>query len=170
MSEADPFPERKLLLGAFAGLAAAIIGAIIWAVVTFTTKYQIGFMALGVGALVGFALRIGKGGKAFGIMGAFLALFGCILGNYFSLIAFAAAEQHVGFFSMMHDADSAKVMSALWDDFMSTSILFYAIAAYEGYKFSTVQPSNISSAPDQAPQQQTAGVAHIDQPDAQRPL
>jgi len=39
MSEADLFPEKKLLLGGFAGLAAAIIGAIIWAVVTVTTKY-----------------------------------------------------------------------------------------------------------------------------------
>ena len=168
MSEADPFPEKKLLLGAFAGLAAAIIGAIIWAVVTVATKYQIGFMAIGVGALVGFALRLGNGGKTFGILGAFLALFGCILGNYFSLIAFASTEQHVGFFSMMHDADPAKVMTVLWDDLMSTSILFYAIAAYEGYKFSIVQPSKISSAPDQAPQQQTAGVAQIDPADAQR--
>jgi hypothetical protein len=33
MSEADLFPEKKLLLGGFAGLAAAIVGAIIWAVV-----------------------------------------------------------------------------------------------------------------------------------------
>jgi hypothetical protein len=28
MFESDPFPEKKLLLGGFAGLAAAIIGAI----------------------------------------------------------------------------------------------------------------------------------------------
>ena len=65
MSEADLFPEKKLLLGGLAGLAAAIIGAIIWAVVTVTAKYQIGWMAVGVGVLVGFALRIGKGGKTF---------------------------------------------------------------------------------------------------------
>src|SRR5262245_53211570 len=105
MSEADYFPERRLFLGGFAGLAAAIIGAIIWAIVTVTTKYQIGFMALGVGALVGFALRIGNGGKLFGILGAFLALFGCILGNYFSLIGFASAEAHVSFFTMLNTAD-----------------------------------------------------------------
>jgi hypothetical protein len=92
MSETDLFPEKKLLLGGFAGLAAAIIGAIIWAVVTVTTKYQIGWMALGVGTLVGFALRIGNGGKTFGILGAFLALFSCILGNYFSLIALGVSR------------------------------------------------------------------------------
>lgn len=167
MTEADYFPEKKLLLGGFAGLAAAIVGAIIWAVVTVTTNYQIGFMALGVGALVGFALRIGNGGKLFGILGAFLALFGCILGNYLSLIAFAAAEQHVGFFTMLNDADPTKVISAMWEDFVSTSIVFYALAAYEGYKFSAIRPSNVSSALDNAPQQQTTRVAQVDRADAQ---
>jgi hypothetical protein len=47
MSEADLFPEKTLLLGGFAGLAAAIIGAIVWAIVTVTIKYQIRCMALG---------------------------------------------------------------------------------------------------------------------------
>lgn len=122
----------------------------------------------GVGALVGFALRIGNGGKTFGILGAFLALFGCILRNYFSLIAFASAEQHVSFFSMLNNADPAKVISALWDDFISVSVLLYAIAAYEGYKFSAIRPSKVSSGSESAPQQQTAGVVQTDQADGQR--
>jgi hypothetical protein len=147
MVEADSTPEKKLLLGGLAGLAAAIVGAIVWAVLTVTTNYQIGWMAIGVGALVGFALRIGNGGKTFGILGAFLALFGCILGNYFSLIAFASAKEHVGFFTMLNNADPAKVISAMWDDFVSVSILFYLIAVYEGYKFSAFRPSNVTSAP-----------------------
>ena len=167
MSEADLFPEKKLLLGGLAGLAAAIIGAIIWAVVTVTTKYQIGWMAVGVGVLVGFALRIGNGGKLFGFLGAFLALFGCILGNYFSLVALAAAELHVPFFTVLSNTDTAKVISAMWEDFISTSFLFYAIAAYEGYKFSAIRPSNVSSGSEIAPQQQTAGVVEADEANAQ---
>jgi hypothetical protein len=169
MSEADYFPERRLLLGGFAGLGAAIIGAVIWALVTVTTGYQIGWMALGVGALVGFALRLGNGGKLYGVLGALLALFGCILGNYFSLIALASAEQHVSFFAMLDHADPSKVVSVMWEDFMSTSILFYAIAAYEGYKFSAFQTSNPSSAQDGAAQQQTTGFAQIDRADTKQP-
>src|SRR5258707_4264924 len=168
MSEADLFPEKKLLLGGFAGLAAAIIGAIIWAVLTVTTKYQIGWMALGVGALVGFALRIGNGGKAFGVLGAFLAVFGCILGNYFSLIGLASAEQHVPFFTILNNTDTAKVISTNSQDFISASFLFYAIAAYEGYKFSAFRTSNVSSTPDRALQQNPADVSRADQVDAQR--
>ncbi len=98
MAEVASLQERRLFLGALAGLAAAFVGAVVWAIVTVTTKYQIGLVAIGIGALVGFAVRIGNGGKAFGILGAFLALFGCVLGNYFSLIAFASAQLHVGFF------------------------------------------------------------------------
>jgi hypothetical protein len=150
MADVDLFPEKKLLIGGLSGLAAGIIGATVWTVLTVTTKHQIGWMAVGLGALVGFALRIGNGGKLFGILGAFLALFGCVLGNYFSLIAFASAEEHVGFFTMLNNADSAKVISAMWDDFLSVSILFYAIAVYEGYKFSVFQPSSITSVPDKS--------------------
>jgi len=123
-------------------------------------------MALGVGALVGFVMRVGNGGKAYSILAAFLALSGCILGNYFSLIAFASADQHVGFFTMMHDADPAKVMSAIWEDLMSTSVLFYAIAAYEAYRFSAVRPS---PTPSQIPPAPTAGAVQTDRVDPQAP-
>jgi hypothetical protein len=148
VNEIESPPQKRFFWGGLAGLAAAIIGAIAWAIVTVSTKYQIGFMAIAIGALVGFALRIGNGGKAFGILGALLALFGCVLGNYFSLIAFASAEQHVGFFTMLNHADPTKVAGAMWDDFLSTSILFYAIAVYEGYRFSIVRPSKVSPAPE----------------------
>lgn len=140
MAENEPIQEKRLLLGGLAGVAAALIGAVIWAVVTVTTKYQIGIVAVGIGALVGFALRKGNGGKAFGILGAVLALFGCVLGNYFSLIALVSLQQQVSFFTMLNNADPAKVINVMWDDFLSASILFYAIAIYEGYRFSIVRP------------------------------
>src|SRR5687768_15131522 len=64
------------------GLAAAMVGAVIWAVITVSTKYQIGYMAIGVGLLVAFSVRYFGGGidKYFGIIGAFFALLGCALG------------------------------------------------------------------------------------------
>ena len=151
MTDGDSLPEKKLFLGALAGVGAAIVGAIAWAIVTVSTKYQIGFMAVAIGAFVGFALRIGNGGKAFGILGAFLALFGCVLGNYFSMIAFAASQENVGFFTMLNNADPTKVLDLMWDDFLSASVLFYAIAVYEGYRFSVVGPSKVSSAPEKPP-------------------
>ena len=59
-----------------AGGASSLVGAIIWAAVTVATEYQIGWMAVGVGALVGFTVRLaGKGiEKIYGYIDAGLAL------------------------------------------------------------------------------------------------
>jgi hypothetical protein len=68
---------------------------------------------------------------------------------------------------MLNNADPAKVMNAMWEDLMSASFLFYAIAAYEGYKFSAFRRSDIASAPDASSQQKPAEVVRADQVDAQ---
>jgi len=62
---------------------AAGIGAALWALITVATNYQIGFMALGVGFLVGHSVRaFGKGvDTGFGVLGAVLALAGCLAGK-----------------------------------------------------------------------------------------
>ena len=66
-----------------AGLIAAGLGAYLWAVITIATGYQIGFMAIGVGVLVGSAVRgFGKGIEpVFGVIGTTLALLGCAAGS-----------------------------------------------------------------------------------------
>jgi hypothetical protein len=115
-----------------------LVGAIAWAAITVASEHQIGWMALGVGALVGWAVSFGKGGKAFGLLGALLALMGCILGNFFSIVAFAVAQQKTGVSTALASLDYAKVATLMWDSFLSTDILFYAIAVYEGYRFSLV--------------------------------
>ena len=45
--------EQNLLMGTVGGLLAALLGAGIWAGVTVATEYQIGWMAVGIGFLVG---------------------------------------------------------------------------------------------------------------------
>jgi hypothetical protein len=136
--ETESARGRRWFLAGFGGLAAAFIGAIVWAIVTVTTKHQIGWMAVGVGLLVGLTVRLAKGGRPFAVLGACLALFGCVLGNFLSLVAFDATEQHIGVLTALGNVDYTTTASLLWDDFLSTSILFYAIAVYEGYRFSAV--------------------------------
>ena len=54
--------EQNLPVGAIAGALAAVGGAGIWALVTVMTEYQIGWMAIGIGFLVGISMRFsGKG-------------------------------------------------------------------------------------------------------------
>jgi len=70
-------------LAILAGIGAAVLGAALWAVVTVTTKTELGLMAVAVGFLVGRAIRaVGHGvEQKFGYLGAACAFVGCIAGN-----------------------------------------------------------------------------------------
>jgi hypothetical protein len=61
--------EQNLPLGILGAFGAAVIGAVLWATITVATEYQIGYMAIAVGFIVGFANRmLGKGvDQIFGI-------------------------------------------------------------------------------------------------------
>src|SRR6266403_1915994 len=87
-------PKQNLAIAIAAGAVAAVIGGIAWAVLTVTTEFQIGYMAVAIGFLVGFAVRLGDGfDKIFAYVGAILALFGCLLGNALSMIGFYAKAE-----------------------------------------------------------------------------
>ena len=131
---------KRLPLAILSGLGACLIGAIIWSIITVLTGYQIGYMSIGVGFLVGFAVKlIGRGNHiAFGIVGGVFALLGCILGNYFSLISFTATDLHLGFFETLTMFSPEIIVKSMIEAFAPMDILFYLIAIYQGFKFSLV--------------------------------
>jgi hypothetical protein len=122
------------------GLVAALGGALIWAVITVVTKFQIGFMAVGVGFLVAWAVRtLGKGHtNVFGVVGGGCALLGCLLGNLLSACGFIAADRGVSVVSITMKvlASPSTAASLLQATSNGMDLLFYAIAVYEGYKLS----------------------------------
>ncbi len=133
--------RNNLILGAVGGAIAAIIGAAIWAGVTIATGWQIGFMAIGVGILVGFAVRLlGKGEtQVFGIVGGVFALVGCVLGNLFTGMAVLAKEIDVPFMEVFLNFDYSAAPELLGAMFSPMDLLFYGIAVWEGFKFAIVQ-------------------------------
>jgi hypothetical protein len=130
--------EGNLLYGIIAGIVAAVIGAIIWALVTVWTEYQIGWMAVGVGFLVGFSIRIfGKGTSIkFGIIGAVLALLGCLAGNLLATCIWASKEYNVSIFDILSVLNFSIIVEIFKETFSPIDLLFYALAIFEGYKFS----------------------------------
>ena len=128
----------KPALGAVGGLIAAIVGAAIWATVTVLSGWQIGWMAVGVGILVGLAVRVmGRGSHPiYCVMGGGFALLGCVLGNLFSGIGFLAKELDMGYFEAMGQFEWSESFALLKAMFSAMDVLFYAIAIYEGVKFS----------------------------------
>ena len=130
----------NLPMGFLAGLMAAGLGAALWAGITVLSNFQIGWMAVGVGALVGVAVRTaGKGTTiTFGLLGAVLALGGCLVGNFLTGAIVLARHWDISlatFFSRVTPDLTARLMTAM---FSPMDLLFYALAIWQGYKFSIV--------------------------------
>jgi hypothetical protein len=130
--------QQNLVGGVIAGAVAACVGAILWAVITVVTGYQIGFMAVGVGFLVGLALqRFGRGvDSVFGMAGAILALLGCLAGNLFAICGYISKFNDVPIFGVLAALDPGMAKDVMIESFSPMDLLFYGIAVYEGYKLS----------------------------------
>jgi hypothetical protein len=130
--------NQNLVLGISAGVVAAVIGAVIWALITVATNYQIGWMAVGIGFLVGYAIRFfGKGvDQIFGISGAVIALLGCVAGNFLTVLIVVAQQEHMEVTAVLSGLTPGIIADLLKENFQPMDLLFYGIAVYEAYKFS----------------------------------
>lgn len=130
-------PQQDLVYAIIGGLAASMAGALLWAVITVATNYQIGYMALAVGLLVGFSVRFFGAGidQVFGIVGAFFALLGCVLGNLLSQVGFIADAESLGYVDVLTFLNWDMIVAIFTESFSIMDLVFYGIAAYEGYKF-----------------------------------
>lgn len=132
--------NQDLSRGITGGLTAAIAAAILWAVITYLTRIQIGFMSIGVGFLVGYAVRtLGQGvDPVFGYAGAGLSLFGCLLGNLLAVAVAIAYQEDVAILEVLSYffGNPSAALEAMKVTFHAMDVLFYGIAVYWGYKYS----------------------------------
>lgn len=130
--EGDSLPMALL-----AGLLAAAAGAAAWALVTVLTGLKIGWMAVGIGFLVGFAVRrFGKGSApSFQVLGAVLSLVGCVAGNLLVVCVFVSRDQDLSLMTILAGLTPAVAVSWIVKTFSPMDVLFYGFAVYEGYKF-----------------------------------
>lgn len=130
--------EQRLGVALAAGLVVSLAGAAVWAGITYATGYQIGFMAIGIGFLVGYTVRAtGKGiSSVFGVMGAGLSLLGCLAGNLLAFTAVLAQAADVPFFTTLLSLDVDTTLELMETFFNPIDLLFYGLAVYEGYRLS----------------------------------
>ncbi|MEO9849492.1 MAG: toxin-antitoxin system YwqK family antitoxin [Reichenbachiella sp.] len=119
------------------GFFLSIVCAMLWAVFTVSTQYQIVYMAIGVGYLVGRGIRFFGAGidPIFGFIGSFFAFLGCALGNLFSQVGFIAEAEYLGFIETLMLLDGDTIQAIYMESFNPMDILFYAMATFAGYKF-----------------------------------
>lgn len=129
--------DSNLIMGLIGGGIAMLVGAIIWGAVTYFTQYQIGWMAIGVGFLVGIAVKYFGKGKTpiYGISSAALALIGCMLGNLMFYSGIIAREEgasflEIFFFFLFTPAAAIELFTIAFD---IMDILFYGLAVWVGF-------------------------------------
>jgi hypothetical protein len=130
--------QQNFMAAIPAGLAAAIVGAVLWAGATFVTETKIGLIAVAVGLLVGYAIRVtGKGIEPkFAMLGALCAALGWGLGTLLSDVAFLAKHAGNPFLDTLMRLGLRRTLSLVTGAFEPMDLLFLSIAVYEGYKFS----------------------------------
>jgi hypothetical protein len=102
------------------------------------TEYQIGYMAIGVGFLAGYGVRIlGKGvDKSFQYAGAALSLAGCLAGNLAVIVVMASMEIGVGTAELVARLTPGIIIELYKATFNAMDLVFYALALSVGYRMS----------------------------------
>lgn len=135
----DRLRSQQNFVGAIAaGGIAAVVAAAIWAFLTVETGHQIGFMAIGVGFVVGLAVgRVGKGiDRSFGFIGAAWALLGCGLGNLLAVCGFISQQEGMPVLEVITRLDVTIAKGLMVATFEPMDIVFYGIAVWAGYRYS----------------------------------
>lgn len=130
--------EQNLIPAILSGFLVGVIGAVIWATISVATGYQIGYMAIAIGAGVGLTIRkIGNGiDYIFGFWGAGISLFSVMFGNFLSIVALIADEEGLGYFETLTLFDYNYLPDLMIETFSFIDLIFYGIAIYEGFQFS----------------------------------
>lgn len=129
---------QRLVPGLITGALAALVGAAVWALVTVLTKTQIGWLAIGIGALVGVAVRwSGRGFEIrYAILGAALAFAGVFVGNFLTIIGLISNLNGQSFFTILQSFPYSKLPALMQETFQPMDVLFYALAIWCGWKYS----------------------------------
>ena len=131
--------QQSLPLGLVAGLVAGALAAVVWALLVKFTGYEIAWVAIGVGFLVGIAVRrFGRGIDArFNLLGALLALLAVIAGKVLALGMIVAAERGIGPTQVFEQLTLERVLRLLQETFHLLDILIYALAIWAGWQYAS---------------------------------
>ncbi len=84
----------SLLRGTIFSFIGAMLGAVIWALFTYFTMWELGYIAWGLGGLAGLGMALGhddEDGTIAGIIAAFMSLVGIVAAKILIIVIFVAA-------------------------------------------------------------------------------
>ena len=137
-SIADIRAAQNFPLAVIAGLAAALAGAVLWAAATVTTHMQLGIVSVGIGLLIGYAIRkTGHGiDDKFRYLGAACAVLGCAVGTVLTDVALLADYKHVPLMDVTQSLQPGQIPTMIKVFAKPMDGIFVLISVYEAFKVS----------------------------------
>jgi hypothetical protein len=137
---ADGGRGSSFFLAILAGLLAAFLGSLLWTVVQVAMNLQIGFVAIVIGIMVGYAVRVAGNGRTvlYGILGALLTFAGCLGGEILAILYNASSAQQ-SILDLLRTTDFVSLIGLIFTKMDVISYVIYAIGVFEGYKLSIVK-------------------------------
>jgi len=143
------------------GLIAAIVGGAVWAAIAASTEYEVGLIAILIGALTGYSVvlfsnkRIATVHK---IIAVIFALLGILLGKYLTVIYFTSQLfGDIGMMELAFDVEIIREFFATITDYFSEPIdlLFIVLAIVSAWqipgRMAKTSLASSASSSDQAP-------------------
>jgi len=112
-----------------------------WAGIIFAFQLRLGFLAIGVGAGVGWAVRhYGRGRReVFGLVAILCALLDCAVGDILGGCALLAQSADVPFSKVLTSFSGKAFAEILHLMFSPKDALFYLIALFTSYKYAVIE-------------------------------
>ncbi len=135
--------RQNLPAAIFAGITASFAGGAVWTTVSVSTGSRLGFLAIGVALLTGFAVRIAGNGidRTFGYISAACLLGGVVLSNTISILLLNCQQHGVSLPELLQKISIARALNLLSAGFSPLAIIFYLIALYIAYRQAFRKPT-----------------------------
>jgi hypothetical protein len=126
---------QSFLYALIGGLLIAAAASVVWVLLAETSGFQGVYFAVGVGVLVGLAVRFFGAGisRLFGVLAALLALAASLLGHYLSQSGFLVEVQSAGIKKGLYFFSTDLIVSTMLEVFVPLDLLFYGLALLLGY-------------------------------------
>ena len=131
--------EQNFINGLAAAVVATIAGALGWGAISVATGYMIGWVAIGIGVLVGYGMQVfGKGLTAkYSAVAAVLAVVGCLAGNFAAAVMFEMKSYGASVSDVLTGLTINDIIAFYTQTLEAMDLLFWALALGAAWSFAT---------------------------------
>ena len=141
-TQPEPIPARAIYKGALGGAIAAAVGAAAWGLIVWVTDYEIGFAAVGIGLLVGWAVLMASGrrkGFPLQIIAVLLSVMGILVGKYVAV--YLVLRDFLGDgLALMYPLIFELITQSPEEFFSLFDLLWLGLAIYSAWRFLAPDP------------------------------